>query len=549
MVMLKGATSVPAPAGGNSISGGYDGRKVGLGVLAFVTLAFVVMYSSSPSASADEADFTALYANKGRPAPQPLPGSRKPDSPPPLPPPIAVGPPAWMRGTNGRLAPSSAADVCQAVASLGYWRLRCRPGACDPQTVTLEMASSVELRAVRACTGPGCAIDVNARLVRAAAESNDWHVTIEPCSGRGGSSTAAAAVKRDDDVRFDVEAVDRDAAQAATRTCFLSVGDWGKPSAMQTAVATGMRKRAEANRAVRFVISTGDNFYPVGVKNVQDPQLRDSFEAPFGDPYSKQMMWYVSAGNHDQWGMDGQLRYSVTASPDPATGLPYSDRWYFPWTNYALELPMGPLRSARCVVLNPFGKHMDWQLKAMEAEFDASLKGPGLAQPRRTKEGIEAADAAKAAGRTALPVDYAWEGQPEPWRFVVSHAPMYSGSSHGQNAAETPRQRDLIKPFVDRVKTHAYFAGHDHILEVHNDGTPTDYFVSGGGAGSHIYASIKLETTKYYAPIGDIGFMEHCVSGDEMRTTVWNVMSGPAPGEPTNVYEHVTKLEQQTAGN
>ena len=90
---------------------------------------------------------------------------------------------------------------------------------------------------------------------------------------------------------------------------FLVVGDWGQASEPQRQVAGAMAQVAGQGGA-RFVISTGDNFYPRGVGSVSDPQFRDAFEEVYAAP-SLQAPWYVVLGNHDYEGSpNAEIAYS-----------------------------------------------------------------------------------------------------------------------------------------------------------------------------------------------------------------------------------------------
>jgi hypothetical protein len=185
----------------------------------------------------------------------------------------------------------------------------------------------------------------------------------------------------------------------------------------------------------------------------------------------------MSAGNHDQGGLDAQLRYG-DAHP----------RWYFPNRTYSDLVPVLPMLDGasktadmKLVVFDSFGAGLGAQLHFVQRQLDA------------------------AAAR-----DY---------RVVVNHAPMYSGSKHGQRKAETPPTREKIMPFLTGGGVDAYISGHDHVLEVHEEGGIA-MFVSGGGGGSGLFPSIKLPTTKFYTPNATLGFMVHCVGADGMLTDV-----------------------------
>jgi acid phosphatase len=110
---------------------------------------------------------------------------------------------------------------------------------------------------------------------------------------------------------------------------FLVVGDWGQASERQRQVANAMASVAQSN-ATRFVISTGDNFYPSGVGSVNDPQFRRSFEDIYAAP-ALQTPWYVVVGNHDYEGSpNAEIAYSSR-----------SPRWRMPSRYWAEEMAVG----------------------------------------------------------------------------------------------------------------------------------------------------------------------------------------------------------------
>jgi len=71
---------------------------------------------------------------------------------------------------------------------------------------------------------------------------------------------------------------------------FLAIGDWGMGSVAQKGLANALASTADLARA-RFIVSTGDNFYPAGVKSVRDPQWTTSFEDMYDAP-SLMIPWY-----------------------------------------------------------------------------------------------------------------------------------------------------------------------------------------------------------------------------------------------------------------
>src|SRR6187549_3810882 len=78
---------------------------------------------------------------------------------------------------------------------------------------------------------------------------------------------------------------------------FIVFGDWGRNGDnYQREVAAGMGKAAHDLDA-SFVIATGDNFYPYGVKSTQDYQWIGSFESIY-TAQSLQVRWFPVLGNH-----------------------------------------------------------------------------------------------------------------------------------------------------------------------------------------------------------------------------------------------------------
>src|SRR5690606_11105885 len=91
---------------------------------------------------------------------------------------------------------------------------------------------------------------------------------------------------------------------------FIVLGDFGRVGDYyQKDVAREMVHATIALDA-EFIISVGDNFYPIGIQSTQDYQWTSSFESTYKDPgvYTD---WYVALGNHDYRGnVQAQIDYS-----------------------------------------------------------------------------------------------------------------------------------------------------------------------------------------------------------------------------------------------
>jgi tartrate-resistant acid phosphatase type 5 len=213
---------------------------------------------------------------------------------------------------------------------------------------------------------------------------------------------------------------------------FLVVGDWGKGSTDQRKVAVQMAKTAEAIRA-RFVISTGDNFYPYGVQSVNDPQWVTSFEDVYDAP-ALMIPWYAVLGNHDYEGggaVSAQVDYTKLSS-----------RWRLPATYYkhTQKLTDGSRVDFFHLDTTPIKDHQHFgqQLVWLERELTAS---------------------------TAI------------WKIVIGHHPLYSGGSHGG----TEELRILLEPLLKRFGVQIYMNGHDHVMQ-HVAVGRTHYLTSGVAA-------------------------------------------------------------------
>jgi len=76
-------------------------------------------------------------------------------------------------------------------------------------------------------------------------------------------------------------------AKAENVLDFVMIGDWGgQPGApyyttAEADIAIQMGKKASEVGA-RFTVALGDNFYDKGVKNVDDPRFKETYEVGLG---------------------------------------------------------------------------------------------------------------------------------------------------------------------------------------------------------------------------------------------------------------------------
>jgi acid phosphatase len=275
----------------------------------------------------------------------------------------------------------------------------------------------------------------------------------------------------------------------APEVCFTTIGDWGEPRDDQLKVAKTMSEVVR-RRMVKFVVSTGDNFYPIGVQSVADPHWIQTFEIPFSSRFVQNLRWYISPGNHDQWGLQPQKEY-----------MEQHPRWYFPNFHYFESVPLfrdQKKRSNESIELFVYNS-------AGREPRDQHIQGDDFFGSVSSRHG---------EGRGG---DLAHH-----WRMVVNHEPMFSGGMHGLIQERNQFIREMILPTIQQYMVHAYFNGDDHFLEIHR-ANGTDYFTSGGGGGSSKYQTSNRPTTQWNILDGDfspLGIMLHCLRGDTMRTTV-----------------------------
>lgn len=99
----------------------------------------------------------------------------------------------------------------------------------------------------------------------------------------------------------------------------LILGDTGTGNAHQKRVADAAEKTCQ-EAGCDMAILLGDNFYPNGVKNVEDSQFIDKFESI----YKVDIPFYAILGNHDKKGnWKAQIEYSNKSS-----------RWVMPDVKY-----------------------------------------------------------------------------------------------------------------------------------------------------------------------------------------------------------------------
>jgi acid phosphatase len=206
---------------------------------------------------------------------------------------------------------------------------------------------------------------------------------------------------------------------------FFAFGDWGARSKGQRDVADAVGRACDRWHC-DFGLLLGDNFYPSGVRSVDDPLWKSHYL----DVYEK-LLWplYVVLGNHDHGGnARAQMEYR-----DPA------GRWRMPSAYYefaagdAVFFALDTTRWSRA--------QRDW--------LDGAL--------------------ANAADKR--------------WRVVFGHHPVFShGASHG----DTPVLVKELLPVLERRNVQLYLSGHDHDRQVLRASPTGTIFVVSGAGGAEL---------------------------------------------------------------
>jgi tartrate-resistant acid phosphatase type 5 len=266
---------------------------------------------------------------------------------------------------------------------------------------------------------------------------------------------------------------------------FMVFGDWGRNGEdNQKEVALEMGIVAKKFKPV-FIVSTGDNFYPNGVRSVSDHNWLASFENIY-TAHALQSDWYVVLGNHDYAG-------------NPQAEIDYSaiDRkWNMPARYYSkiVFINDDTTKGILLVFLDttPF-------LSESYNGDKYQVKGQDTAAQRIWLE--------KTLGDAAPNIK---------WKFVFGHHPVFTGGGR-MLAKETVEMKNLFKPIFEKYRVNAYICGHDHNLQYIKPPGFTYYFVS--GAGSELSRTVVHPEGGIYAR-AENGFMNFSVTENQLQVTM-----------------------------
>lgn len=233
---------------------------------------------------------------------------------------------------------------------------------------------------------------------------------------------------------------------------FLVIGDWGRRGKYYQKEVAQQMANASANTNASFIITTGDNFYPSGVKSVDDPLWNKSFENVYHS-FALQKTWYATLGNHD-YRTNPQAEVEYTQK---------STRWNMPARYYSKKITIDNDTTQKILFVfidtNPL--------------IDKYYSKPIYSKQVKTQDTV--------AQRKWLERTLADKDPNIRWRIVAGHHPMYT-SGKRIKSEETLQFRKKLENVFERYKVDAYICGHEHQLEYIKPNKRTHHFISGAGS-------------------------------------------------------------------
>lgn len=267
----------------------------------------------------------------------------------------------------------------------------------------------------------------------------------------------------------------------------LMLGDMGTGDQNQQRIAAAMNTYCETH-ALAAVIFLGDNFYPHGVKAVDDEQWQTKFLKPYSLDCLKKLPFYALLGNHDYKGNpSAQIAYQ-SSSPS----------WFMPHRFY--DIRFGDLLTLTMLDTNV----LDVCGFSNFCTLDFMRRSLSQANTR--------------------------------FKIALGHHPVASSSG---KYARNFQGRVFEQILCDR--THYYIAGHSHHLEHLSSSTcasPLDLFIVGGG-GADLYPIKTKQTTAKFAE-ANFGFMSLRVDENAMTFAFYDA-------ELKNLYEVVKRKAEETS--
>lgn len=308
-----------------------------------------------------------------------------------------------------------------------------------------------------------------------------------------------------------------------------------------------------ANASCEFSVMLGDNIYPDGADASDEDDAR--FDILFSKPLAKlgerkdSYKIYTALGNHD-WdtsreGAMAQVRFMESTNPFYMDGL-----------FYRVKPPAG-----------------NGEVEIFVIDTEVILSGTAVYEAELNADGSE-----KPTDELDLPEEWtkpqgeaeenmvAWlenslKNSTAKWKFVIGHHPIWS--TGGSKFEQARSLRKLILPAMCRYAD-AYFAGHEHSLELHEDscestfgkgnGKPLLQILSGAAAKQRsVHTQFKSFQDKTYPENNSIftkgmvwGFAHIQLDGDQARV---DMITTPNSGNGEAHLEYSHQFARRSASS
>jgi tartrate-resistant acid phosphatase type 5 len=315
---------------------------------------------------------------------------------------------------------------------------------------------------------------------------------------------------------------------------FLAMGDWGDDTITKSSpyyIAKFMNEEAKGAGAI---LAIGDNFYEIGVKDVNDTQFKTKFQDVFIGDNVKKIPFLVVNGNHDNYGNPGaQVDYTYV---DP------TKRWKFPSFYYTKTFEQDNVKVMFVMVDT-------WRLNGGDflLGVDCTTSKIWIKSEHALQYALHKKMISHETGlflRQKFPIfdedkksqpdtrQWTWlkqtllsaEANSSDWVIVVGHFAVHSASrfEHG----DTPSLVENLEPLLKAAHVPVYLNGHDHILQhIKKQDGPTHYYGTGAGAKKHPSVFENYPGLLAYQA-GMYGFTKHEISKTEMKTTFFASING-----------------------
>ena len=123
---------------------------------------------------------------------------------------------------------------------------------------------------------------------------------------------------------------------------FCIIGDMGSGPEEQYIVGNSMTKNIIMKNNVKFVCGLGDNIYPSGCEDIDDPQFIEKFEKPY-ENIPDDIKFYMCIGNHDYRiiGINYGKIYQMFKIKYSHHSQKYNKKWYLPKHYYTFSKSKG----------------------------------------------------------------------------------------------------------------------------------------------------------------------------------------------------------------